>query len=196
MVNKYDRDKHPSYYFEDLDRIRASKKKKDIDDLTSVLDFTDEQIEKFRALNNFLTKFEFNLKSEIQAIFKTRDKFNVSDDYVFDEITINLSFYLSQNDEYYDEDYDNCIIVLTESFNIDRDLEREDYWGLADGNCHNTLLNRQGHVMQDDKHCWIMHALYDHTELSYDEILKISYIDISYKIQHNKKSMIKIQFIE
>ncbi len=59
-------------------------------------------------------------------------------------------------------------------------------WGLADGNNHNEFEHRENHAMKDDQHCWLFHCLYDHENMSWEDIASIEYfwVDILPRYQY------------
>ena len=63
---------------------------------------------------------------------------------------------------------------------------KHNLWGLADGNNHNEFEHRENHPMKDDQHCWLFHCLYDHENMSWDEIASIQniWIDIKPRYQY------------
>ena len=64
-------------------------------------------------------------------------------------------------------------------------------FGCCDEGNHNTIINREGTILEHDIHCANFHALYDHTELSYKEILRIGTFELDVSL-HLEYSDIKI----
>lgn len=171
---------------EDLKRIRKTKELKKIKSIHNIWLLTDEEIHKIRLLNVFLTGFEKELKTNVvQVMQNSKEYCHIHKDLIFDEVEVTIEFYLDKNDPEYLEDMDNVILEIHDYF----DDETWDY-GIVDNNCHNVLVNKEGHVMEQDKHCRLMHVLYDDTDLSWDEILRIGAITMEYQVLY------KTQFIE
>ena len=56
---------------------------------------------------------------------------------------------------------------------------------LNDGNCYNTTSAFQkNRDLNSQKHCWLLHSLYDHNPLDWDEIFKIDSVYFDVKIQY------------
>ena len=49
------------------------------------------------------------------------------------------------------------------------------------------MLDKKAHVVCKDYNCWIFHSLYDHTQLQWEEILRIGSIDVDVKLSLNRK---------
>ena len=86
---------------------------------------------------------------------------------------IYLYYYLAKDDPVYDEYSDNIMTILTTN---EKDLKWN--WGLGDNKCHNTTPSRKGTPWEHEKHCSLYHDLYDHTALSYREILRIGTFEL------------------
>jgi len=97
-------------------------------------------------------------------------------------VNVVLSFYLDENDPCYEEDEDNTLIEMNQRF-----FDIESIYGIADGVNHNdfahwdekVLRNGKKHVMYGDFHCWSFHGLYDHTQLQWEEILRIGSVEMN-----------------
>lgn len=171
---------------EDLYRIRKTKELKNIKSIHDIWLLNDEEIHKIRVLNAFLTGFEKTLKINIvQVIQNTKEYCHIHKDLIFDDVEVTIRFYLDKNAPEYLEDMDNVILEIHDYF-------YDEIWdyGIVDNNCHNVLVNKKGHVMEQDEHCRLMHLLYDDTDLTWDEILRIGAITMEYNVLY------KTQFIE
>jgi hypothetical protein len=149
------------------------------------------QLPKLHALNERLKKLERVLLDEaikLDKALKARvdDKDDCLDDY---EIELQLSFYLLESDERFIENEDNILASIDEylkgvSLDVTKTRQR---WGSN----HNEFRRREGHPMQGEEHCWWFHSLYDHKDMSFEDMLRIGMIwsDIKvayqYRDEHN-----------
>lgn len=62
---------------------------------------------------------------------------------------------------------------------------------LADGENHNDFHHWEDHAMKDEYHCWLYHCLYDHEDLTWEQIASIEtfWVDIKpvYQYQYGAK---------
>jgi len=81
---------------------------------------------------------------------------------------------------------DNLLCTLRELLKRCSIKNKHNLWGLADGNNHNEFEHRENHPMKDDQHCWLFHCLYDHENMSWEEIASIQniWIDIKPRYQY------------
>ena len=152
-------------------------------------ELTKEQLDKLKILNNYLTDYEKEIKIQIENMISyAQKKVNNHKDWIdeLDELEVVINFFLSENDPCYEEDEDNILITMTDSFFADREI-----YGIADGVNHNKYahwdekLMKDGikHPMYGEYHCWIFHGLYDHTQLHWEEILRIGSLDVDFKLK-------------
>ena len=133
-------------------------------------DLTSEEIDQFRTLNRFLKAYEHKIVHEVESLYsyatkKTEESSEWIDSY--EGIEIKVYFFLKENDEAWDEYDDNIVVTLTDY------ILGAPSTLLGAGEDH-TLVN----VAPDfgETHCWLFHALYDHTELGWDDMLRIGSI--------------------
>lgn len=155
-------------------------------------EYSDAEIQRLVVLNERLTFIEQVLKCEAEKesqLLKLRvaDPSDVLYDY---EIDVTMNFVLREDDSEYDEDDDN--ILTTRHFSVkhlDRDPEQE--WGVGDDQDHKETCRKFPGVLNDVRHCYLFHDLYDHSynlemiELSFDQCLRVGQIwfDIEVKKQ-------------
>ena len=150
------------------------------DKFVSFKDFTTDEITKFRKVNVRLREYEKVMKQEVENLYTyAQDRLVNKNDIVIDfEIEINLYFYLDeQHPAYNEDDSDNILTIL---YTTKYDIKCEH--GFGDKKDHNTLPAREGTAMEHDKHCAVFHALYDHTELHYQELLTIGSFELDIKL--------------
>jgi len=146
-----------------------------------IREFTNQEVEEFNLLNNKLKSYEKIMRQETESLYTyAKSRVNNSSDIVTDfEIEIKLYFYLSENDPAF---------IINESDNIMCILQTSKYgkldwkWGFGDESDHNTLPNRAGTLMENEKHCATFHALYDHTILVYEDILRIGSFEMDIQL--------------
>ncbi|MDQ7060412.1 MAG: hypothetical protein Q9M43_04530 [Sulfurimonas sp.] len=146
--------------------------------------FTSVELQKFRRLNTKLMDYEKIMRKETEKLFsyaqtRVEDKHDIVSDF---ELTVDVYFYLDENDSVYiKDDFGNSDNIMTILRTWKQGTLKWD-WGYGDNKCHNTIPMRQGTAMEYDKHCATFHALYDHTKLSYKEILKIGAFELDIKV--------------
>jgi LysM repeat protein len=152
---------------------------------------TKDDINKLDKLNNILIKYEEQLKLQIlDCLSFANQKVTQKDDWINSQegVEVELFFYIAQDDPDYKEYDDNIIMILTQNF-YDNNC-----YGIDDKINHNDM----GHsgFFYGKHHCWIFHSLYDHTQLTFEEILKIDSIDVNIILRlnnHSQNSLYKKQ---
>jgi len=143
-------------------------------------DLNEMEIQTLRSLNEKLQDYEAFMKMEAEHLmhgicsYRDRCEEKVS-------LIAEISFFLSEESEAYDENECNLLTVLTETKHYPLQWE----WGFGDEKCHNTIPNRVGTPFEKDKHCATFHALYDHTDLTWKEILEIGSFSMRFSLELN-----------
>lgn len=140
-------------------------------------------------LNNRLSQIEQQLKKEALAIIATMDKRIEDDkDWINDyEIECTVEFYLNENDPAYSDEEDNLLAEFTEGVGL---LRYADHSLLAsENNWNDCSIPDMDHPEQNEHHCWFYHQLYDHSKISWDDMLRIGdiWVDINLMLQHHLK---------
>ena len=145
-------------------------------------DLSESQIIKLRSLNATLYAIEQTLTNEaIKIISQAEKRVNDSEDWVTGfELESVLTFQLKESDPLFDEDTDNILVQLSERSTRYKQSDSL----LGDGLNHNEFQYVDGHVMQEEVHCWLYHCLYDHTDLGWRNILKVGAIDFDIDITY------------
>jgi hypothetical protein len=129
-----------------------------------------------QRINDKLAVIERHVKREALDLIAQLDaRVHNPADWLSDyELELEVSFWLRDDDPAYQEDDDNILVTLKEYLTL---LRVPDYaCGLDDGINHNAFQQRDGHPMQGEYHCWLYHCLYDHTDLWFDDMLRIGHI--------------------
>jgi hypothetical protein len=124
-------------------------------------------------VNDRLQKLQTKLINEAVKIDKYLiDRIKDPDDSLYDyEIELEINCYLKEDDPDYLENEDNIISKLSESLKgISQSKEKNDWRWNAN---HNEFLHWAHHPMNQEDHCWLYHCLYDHSHLSWKNILKV-----------------------
>ena len=137
-------------------------------------DLSSEEINQFRTLNRFLKKYEKKIVHDIESLYdyamqKVADTTEWMDSY--EGIEFKVHFFLKENDEAWDDDEeDNNIIVTMMDYVFEPPLTF-----MGSGEDH-TIVN----IAPDlgEIHCWMFHSLYDHSNLSWDDMLRIGSVGI------------------
>ena len=150
------------------------------------LDLSPEQMLQLQQLNDRLATIEKQVKREAMNL-NTQLRVRIHDlaDWLMDyEIELEITFQLREDDPAYRDDDDNILATLREML---KDCDQDDF-GIDDGINHNDIFQHiDGHPMQEEFHCWLYHCLYDHTNLWFDDMLRIGsiWVDIQVWYQHN-----------
>ena len=137
---------------------------------------TQSNLNTLQKLNHKLKSLEKKLLKEAitldEVLLKrVEDKEDLLHDY---EINLIISFYLKEDDVHYDENEDNILVTLREYLkNISID-EKKNPWRWSAN--HNEFRGQTDHLMKGENHCWLYHSLYDHTHLSFEDLLRIGTI--------------------
>lgn len=150
------------------------------------MEYVEKNLQELRQFNDRLTLFQNKMiaqAKELDALLKKRtdDKNDCLYDY---EIEIVVSFFLNEDDIFFDDDKDNIITTIYEhAKNISSDsLKSNHRWN----DNHNEFRCSANHPMSGDWHCWWFHCLYDHNHISFSELLRIGSIwgDINVSYQY------------
>ncbi len=157
-------------------------------------EYTDKEIENLVVLNQRLIGIESYLKKESEAECQLlRIRVANENDLIYDyEIDVTMNYVLREDDPEFDPDDDN--ILTTRNFSVkrlDREQDPEREWGVGDNqNHHDPCINYPG-VLNEVRHCYLFHDLYDHSynlemiSLSWEQCLRVGeiWIDVEVKKQ-------------
>ncbi len=135
-------------------------------------DFSDEQIRFLRHLNGLLSKIQNTLQLESQSIWDLCAKIRPdgSDEHADFELECSVQFFLLKDDPLWNANSDNIVAEL------DVPLKRGtggDVLDLDEGENWNEFRIWPEHPLKENHHCWLFHDLYDHTGVTWNEIMKI-----------------------
>ena len=152
-------------------------------------DMTREQRLFLVNLNNRLSEIEKQLKKETLEIITMMNKRLEDDaDWINDyEIECTVEFYLNEDDPAYSDDEDNILAEFTEGISL---LRYADHSLLASSENWNDLsLPDLDNPEQREHHGWFYHQLYDHTKITWEDMLRIGdiWVDINITLQHHLK---------
>ena len=137
-----------------------------------------ETIAKLQTLNervqNLQNKYlKEAIKIDSELFKRVQDKEDILDDY---ELEIVVEFYLK-------EDEDTIITTLCDYVKkISKQAQEKLKWQW-EGN-HNEFTGWINCKISDENHCWWYHCLYDHNNLSVEELLSIGTIWCDIKVQY------------
>lgn len=105
------------------------------------------------------------------------------------ETEVTYYFYASSEND--NEDIsDEPLAEFEDHLNLE--VMENDWWGLNDKKCHNTTsIFQKDEDLNTQKHCWLLHSLYDHYSLDWDHIFKIKHIFFVVKVQYEYAVNIK-----
>jgi hypothetical protein len=147
-------------------------------------DLSPDQRHQLQRLNDRLAVIEQHIQREATTLnthlqARVQDPTDWFSDY---EIELEVTVCLREDDPAFQEDDDNILATLRERL---KGSAQHDF-GIDDGINHNAFQQMDGHPMQGEVHCWLYHCLYDHTDLWFDEMLRIGriWVDIQVWYQH------------
>jgi hypothetical protein len=151
---------------------------------TEKIIFTKQKLKQIEKLNQFLETIEekaYNLaKIENQtALKKLQNKENNIDDY---ELEIQFMFFTKDRK-------DDGVELLTIIEHVKHHFNKNSEINLNDKENHNvtkSIINSK--ALNEQKHCWLLHCLYDDYHISWDRILDIDgvYFDINIRLQYDE----------
>ncbi len=141
------------------------------------------------AMNNRLSGIEKQLKKEALEIITSLNKRtgNKNDWISAYDIGCTMKFLLRKDDPAYAKRKDNILASFDETLGI---LRYSDKSLLAsEENWNNIALMESDCPEKPEHHCWFYHQLYDHTGISWEDILRIGDIrvNIHISLQHDLK---------
>lgn len=143
--------------------------------------FTSLEIKKIEKLNTQLSLVEENMyrQSKLQNQIALKSLLEKEDDIIDYELEIDISIFTSDNDE-------EPIISWSEY--IKQHFLNDNHSNINDKENHNvTSCCWENKALNNQKHCWILHSLYDDYNVSWDNILKINNIwfDVNIRLQYS-----------
>jgi hypothetical protein len=149
----------------------------------AIEDLSPDQRQFLMNLNSKLADIEQGIKKECQVLnAELERKLNDPNDWLEDyEIECNVQFMIKEDDLDYDEDSDNILVELSDH------IKHQDWsWGMGDGNNHNDMEGWENCPMSNEQHCSMYHALYDHTDLGWVNMLRIGSLWIDIEVVYQK----------
>ena len=152
---------------------------------------TDKEVQKIDDLNNKLITVEEDIyhlaKIENERAKKILLENKDKDMYDY-EMHIELFFYTSQEEDEYGDpkeiySWDHEPVYF-------KTFEEGKPFGINDKHCHNVSGSMiKNKVLNKQKHCWLLHRLYDDFPVSWKDILLIDGMDfeINVRFQYEKK---------
>jgi chromosome condensin MukBEF ATPase and DNA-binding subunit MukB len=141
------------------------------------------------VMNNRLSGIEKQLRKEALEIITSLNKrtANKNDWISAYDIGCTMEFLLRKDDPAYAKRKDNILASFDETLGI---LRYSDKSLLAsEENWNNIALMESDCPEKPEHHCWFYHQLYDHTGISWEDILRIGDIrvNIHISLQHDLK---------
>jgi len=140
-----------------------------------------------QQLNARCMTIERQVTQDARTLFAQLDA-RVQDpqDWLYDyEIELEVQCWLREDDPAYQEDDDNILATLKEHLKLQRSLPEP--FGIDDGINHNIFQGMDGHLMQGEFHCWLYHCLYDHTDLWFNDMLRIGHIWVELQVLYQHR---------
>lgn len=134
--------------------------------------YSDERIQIYRKINEKLYVTEKKMKNDFERLSHYCRSL-VDSGYIVDyEIAFEISFYLDENDPDYTNYDDNILAILIFRW------KSEHEWNslLSNDLNYNIFQNDSDHPLRNEHHCYLFHRLYDHTDLSWNDILRIGMV--------------------
>ncbi len=150
-------------------------------------EWSTEDVQKIDELNNKLIVIEEKIYNLAEVEYLRAEKLlheNPDEDIIDYELEVELVFTTSQEQDEYGDDLEFINWnepVYFKSFN------EGDPFGINDKRCHNVTTSIiDNKALNRQKHCWLLHRLYDDFDVSWDDILRIDglYFDIKVSYQY------------
>jgi len=144
------------------------------------------EIKKLDILNNKLKVIEEKIykiclkqnQIALQKILQNQDNINAY------ELEVCYYFY-DRNVENSGETKDEENLIAYWCDNIKPIMLKDNWCGIYDKKCHNTTsIFQKDTGLNCQSHCWLLHSLYDHILLSWNDIFSINYFYFDIKIQY------------
>jgi hypothetical protein len=149
--------------------------------------FTKKRLIKLQRLSDMLKAEEIRIKPHAERIYSLQDSYvaeKIIDDYEV-EIIIecwNNNYYRKLNEAFYGNPFFRSTTLST--FHKNQDIMfYEDNW--------NEFQFMDGHPLKDQFHCYTFHHLYDHTVLTWFDILNIDSVWIELRVWNQFFSELK-----
>lgn len=136
------------------------------------------QIAKLRKLNKKLVHIELDIIKQVTKTVKRLNKAIKNTKEWFKDYEIDIKVH------YYPKDSDGDPMATDKwlMLSYDKTNGKCDFGMYGDGKNHNMLRIRYPQQLKNDKHCYLMHGLYDHCGLDVDAILTIDEIFVDIKV--------------
>jgi hypothetical protein len=146
--------------------------------------FTEKRIQKLQAISDMLKAEELRIKPHAERIYKVQEQYiaeKLIDDYEVEVIIEcwNDNYYRKLSQDFYGNPFFTDTTLLLFCKNLDTTFY-EDNWN-----------EFQGPKLKDQFHCYTLHHLYDHTILSWFDILKIDSVWIELRVWNQFFSELK-----
>ncbi len=160
-------------------------------DQNSQFTFNESQVKKIEELNGVLSQKQYATNNqatvyEKKILHKISNKDSFIDDY---EIDFNVALFAEKKFEQFEEMDGNpfyqfkALMGFTKHHGGDVNADLND-WYLNTN--HNMYQWHKSHPLQHQHHCYLLHYLYDHTILAWQDIIDIEeiWIEIDLKVQN------------
>jgi hypothetical protein len=142
-----------------------------------------EQQQYLQSINAHLTRIEHQFKAAALAMSaELNARVEAPEDWLCDyEIELGVSFWLRQDDPAYREDDDNIMVTLHERLTHRRE---DDTFSIGDGRNYNGVPPDSGlaPTLGTEPHCWLYHRLYDDSDLTWNDLLRIGHIWVDMQV--------------
>ncbi|MCK5293877.1 MAG: hypothetical protein KAJ49_04445 [Arcobacteraceae bacterium] len=161
------------YYKKSFDALERMRETIEITN-TKCNDLIPTDVAKLQVLNKKLMMYEKHMATEAkEQVARIKEKIADRDNLINGfECEVEISFFIGKYDPDYEENEDNIIITMTNTI-LDDNWE----WGLDDGLNHG--MEGWDAPVHNFFQCSTFHGLYDHTQLDWNEILRIEDIEFS-----------------
>lgn len=156
--------------------------------------FTTENIEKLQRINEILRMKTVQAYKQAWKIEKyLLDTIKIPETFISDyEISFEISLFAEKKYEHIEEMQGNSffsyvpfLLTFHKSDALHKEINKEIEAWLFDEN-HNEFQNRKEHPLNNQNHCALLHDLYDHTILSWQDIVDIEevWFEINVRVQN------------
>lgn len=129
-------------------------------------------------LNEKLSNLEKTIKAKIVTFYSelAKNLKNKSGEIIDFEMELEINLY----------DFQDALITQFRDLISKKKLNN---WQFDDGKNHNDFFTLKHHTMFGERQCWLYHSLYDHLDLTLEQMLKIESVwwDINVSYQYGNK---------
>jgi hypothetical protein len=135
--------------------------------------------DKLRELNARLMEIESDIKKQWDILNPAlQNRIENETDWLCDyEMEFKITYYLDETDPIYIKDRDNIVVIQ------EKIVSKDDWNELINDGCDYNDRSRKKDE-DHDHHCYLLHDLYDHQDVTYKDLSRIGEIWVDYNVTY------------